>query len=269
MKMLNNRIAFIGTGFMASAMIGGLVRSGTFSPENIFAVNDAFPESAAEAAEKFGIVRGDASSLELADIVLFAVKPQSLPDVLEMYKERLSGDKLYLSIMAGISTSYLENALNGARVIRFMPNLALSVSCSATAYCLGSRADESDGALAEEIFSPMGIIRRVKEEEISAVTALSGSGPAYFYRLTEAMAKAAIDWGMEAAAAEELALHTLIGSAKLIAQTGESPSEMRRRVTSKGGTTAAALDAMTETGFDDSVASAFSAARIRSDELGK
>ena len=267
--MKNIKIAFIGTGFMGCAIIDGLVSSGTLDGGNIIAVNDAFPDIAAETAEKYGVVCGAGRDIAEADAVLFAVKPQVLPEALEMYGRYLTPEKLYLTIMAGISTSFLEEKLGGARVIRFMPNLALSIGYSATAYCLGKYASADDGKTAEELFAPMGIIKKVRESEISAVTALSGSGPAYFYRLTEAMASAGEKLGMDTDTARRLALQTLIGSAKLIEQNGLAPSEMRQRVTSKGGTTAAALDTMTAEGFDETVLRAMRAAYDRSEELGK
>ena len=267
--MLNLKIAFIGTGFMAGAMIDGIVSGKIVSPENVYAVNEAFPESAAETAQKYGIIHGCASDIAKCDVVVFGVKPQVFPEVLEMYAEYLTPDKLYLSIMAGISTARLEASLGGARVVRLMPNMPLSVGESATVYVLGKASGEKEAGITEAIFSTLGLIRRSEEEMISAVTALSGSGPAYFCRLTEAMADAAIAYGMDEKLACELAVQTLIGTAKTIAETHISPTELRTRVTSKKGTTEAALNAFTDGGLEALVASAFEAARLRSDELGK
>ncbi len=265
----DRKIAFIGTGFMASAMIDGIISGGVSSPDSIYAVNDAFPDIAAQCAERFGINTGCAADLAKCDTVVFGVKPQVFPEALEMYGEYLTPDKLYLSIMAGISTEKLESSLGGAGVVRLMPNMPLSVGKSATVYCLGSAADENDARFTEELFSPLGLIKKVDEDMISAVTALSGSGPAYFCRLTEAMTDAGVSMGLDRSLAEALAVQTLIGTAETIAKTGVSAAELRARITSKKGTTEAALNKMTEMNFDHTVSEAMTAAKKRSDELGK
>ena len=263
------KIAFIGSGFMAGAMMDGIVKGGVAKGEDIFAVNEAFPESAEEAAKKYGVIHAAPEDIKKCDVVVFGVKPQVFDEAVTMYGEYFTPDKLYLSIMAGISTARLESVLHGARVVRFMPNLALSVGKSATAYCLGSKSGEAEANIAETIFSPLGIVKRVDEDMIGTVTALSGSGPAYFCRLCEAMADSAVKLGMDPDTARELAVQTLLGTAKIIGDTGVSPDELRVRVTSKKGTTEAALNAMTETKFDESVDAAVRAAKQRSDELGK
>lgn len=266
---LEKKIAFIGTGFMASAMIDGIVSGGVCSPDNIYAVNDAFPEIAAETAKRFGINHGCAADVAKCDVVVFGVKPQIFPEALDMYGRYFTPDKLYLSIMAGISTHKLACSLGGARVVRLMPNMPLSVGKSATVYCLGESATEADAEVTETVFAPLGLISRVDEGLISAVTALSGSGPAYFCRLAEAMTEAGVGMGIERSLATALAVQTLIGTAETIAKTGISAPELRARITSKKGTTEAALAKMTETGFDECVAEAMEAAKKRSDELGK
>ena len=263
MDIKNKKIAFIGYGGMGGAMIEGLISSETVSGECIIVINDAAPERASAAAEKYGVLHGRGSDIAECEIVVFAVKPQVFPEALEMYGKYFASDKLYLSIMAGVSTESLEEALGGARVIRFMPNLALSVGESATVYA------EEDADIAETMFSPMGLIRRVDEDKISAVTALSGSGPAYFCALAEAMTEAAVDAGMDRAAAVSLAVQTMIGTAEILKREGTTPDELRRRVTSKKGTTEAALDAMAAAGFAGTVKAGFEAARLRSDELGR
>ena len=150
-----------------------------------------------------------------------------------------------------------------------MPNMAMSEFESATAFALGKTADDNDKVMAEKLFAPLGVVVQVDESQMSDVTALSGSGPAYFCRLCEAMAKAAIDNGFDPDSAEKLAVQTLIGTGKLLTELGVSPAELRSRITSKGGTTFAALCSMDETDFDGSVATAYGAAKRRSDELGK
>ncbi len=266
---INGKIAFIGVGFMAGAMIDGILGAKLIAPEDIYCVNDAFPDIAKSAAERHGISCGTAESLADCDTVVFGIKPQVLPEALEMYGEYLTSDKLYLSIMAGISTSRLEDSLGGARVVRFMPNMPLSVGRSATVYTLGRAAGESEAELAEAVFAPLGIIRRVDEDMISAYTALSGSGPAYICRMVESMAHAAVTLGIPEDAAEAFAVQTLIGTAQVIDQNGISPAELRARVTSKKGTTEAALDSLNASDFDATVEDCMKACLRRSDELAK
>lgn len=264
---INKKIAFIGVGFMAGAMIDGILSGGVAVKENIYAVNDAYPDLAAEAAEKYGINHGTASDIADCDVVVFGVKPQIFPAAVEMYGKYFTKEKTYVSIMAGITTETLEASVNGAAVVRCMPNMPLSVGESATVYTLGRGAGEDAAALTEAIFAPLGLIKRVDENMISAVTALSGSGPAYFCLLTEAMADAAVKYGMDETLARELALQTLIGTAEVIKKTGVAPDVLRARVTSKKGTTEAALNAMHESGFESAVEAGFEGARRRSDEL--
>ena len=267
MDKRGQKIAFIGTGAMARAMIGGIVGSGLRKPENIITVNPVDRQSAAEVSELFGVVAGEPRDVTSADTVVFAIKPQQFEEAADMYREYFTADKLYLSIMAGITTKRLEGSIPNAAVVRLMPNLALSAGKSATVYAPGARAGARDCELVEELFSVMGTVARVDESLISAVTALSGSGPAYFCLLTEQLAEAGRKAGLNEETAGTLALQTLLGTAALLSKTGESPEELRRRVTSKKGTTEAGVNAMLSSGFAQAVEDGFEAARIRSDEL--
>ena len=266
---INGKIAMIGVGFMAGSMVDGILRAGIASPENIYCINDAFPDIARAAAERHGITLGKASDIADCDTVVFGVKPQVYPEALEMYGKYFTSDKLYLSIMAGISVEKLESSLGGARVVRFMPNMPLSVCESATVYVLGNACTEAEAQLAEAVFAPLGIIKRIDEDMMSAYVALSGSSPAYICRMIEAMAKAAVDFGVPEDAAEEFAVQSLIGTAQVIKKTGISPAELRTRVTSKKGTTEAALNSLTESGFDETVKKCMIACMNRNDELAK
>lgn len=267
--MINKRIIFIGSGFMASAIVCGLYKNKTVDMKNVFILGSAHPEKAKALAEEYGANAARPEDIKDADIVIFAFKPQDLDNALSQYKKYFSEKQLFISILAGTKCDTLERVTQNARIIRTMPNLALSVGLAATGYCLGKNATEYDGAICEEIFAPLGVICRVDESEMSGVTAVSGSGPAYFYYLAEAMAAAAVKDGMDDKKAEMLAVQTLIGAAKLISDSGESPAEMRRRITSKGGTTEAAIRAMTEADFFSAVEKGYAACKKRSDEMGK
>ena len=262
-------LAVIGSGFMARSLVGGLVSTKTLSPENITVVNPVDADGRDKMASDFGCVAGEPSDISGKDVVLYAIKPQNFKDSPDMYKPYISEAACVMSIMAGVSTAALSDALGGRRVVRFMPNMAMSELESATAFALGETATDDDRRMAEKLFAPLGVVVETAESQMSDVTALSGSGPAYFCRLCEAMTKAAIDNGFDAEAAEKLAVQTLIGTGKLLCELGISPAELRSRITSKGGTTFAALCSMDDTDFDGSVAQAYSAAKKRSDELGK
>lgn len=254
---------------MARGAIRGLVESGTIAPEDILVVNEADPAGRDEVAALYGVTAARPADIPSADAVFFAVKPQTFDEVCSEYGGYFTPDKVYLTIMAGISTGRVCAGVGGGRVVRFMPNLALSVGLSATAFALGEGCGEDERTLARELFSPLGEVVEVEEREISAVTALSGSGPAYFCYLCEGMIAAAAADGMDEEKARALAVQTLVGTAKLLEDSGEAPSEMRRRITSKKGTTEAAIGAMTDAGFFAAINAGYTAARDRSDELGK
>lgn len=261
-------VAIIGSGFMARSFIGGLISTGTVSADGITVVNPVDPEGRDRLAKDFGCMAGEHSDLAGKTAVLYAIKPQSFNEAPSMYRDYIDKTSLVMSIMAGVSTTAVSDALGGRRVVRFMPNMAMSELEAATAYALGSTASEADARLAELLFEPLGLVVRVDEAQMSDVTALSGSGPAYFCRLCEALTSAAVEDGFEPKAAERLAVQSLIGTAALLKSTGISPAELRNRITSKGGTTFAALCAMDASDFDGAVAAAYKAAKKRSDELG-
>ena len=263
------KTAFIGSGFMARAMIAGLVRSGTVPPGNITVINPGNPVTAGEISDGFGVAQGKPEDAGEAHVVVFCMKPQNFREAMEQYGEFFREDQLFISVMAGVTTETIERSIPGARVVRAMPNLGISAGKSATGYALGRNASEDDERLAEKFFGSMGLTQRVDESLISAVTALSGSGPAYFYLLTEMMTEAAVRDGMDRSTAELLARQTFFGAAEIMERNGKSASEMIAHVASRGGTTEAGLNAMLEGGFGEAVEKGYLAAAKRSDELGK
>lgn len=204
-----------------------------------------------------------------AAVVVIAVKPQQADDVLPRLASVLRG-RLVVSIMAGMTTARIESALGGkARVVRAMPNLPVRVGAGVTAIAPGARASEGDLAEARRIFASVGDVLCVDEKDMDAVTALSGSGPAYYFHLTETLASAGEDLGLAPEVARRLAVGTAAGAGKLLAESGESPGTLRERVTSPGGTTAAALDVLRKEGVAEAYGRALRAARDRSRELSK
>jgi pyrroline-5-carboxylate reductase len=269
MSLKNKTIAFLGAGNMGEALIRGLLMAKTVEPSQIIAT-DVRPERLDELAKTFGIrIAGEnTKAVTDADIVLLAVKPQQMSAVLASLKSATSDLKLFISIAAGVTTARIESELGGkTRVVRVMPNTPALVGAGAAALAKGAFATDNDLTTAESILGAVGITVRVEEKFIDAVTALSGSGPAYIFFVTEAMIKAGVAQGLEEVLARKLAIQTVYGAAKLLVESGESPESLRRKVTSPGGTTEAAINVMNENKLMEIFAEAIQAAERRSREL--
>lgn len=262
------KYAFIGSGNMARAIIGGLVRAGTPGGD-IAVINPGNPKSTGEVRALYGAVPSGPEALEAADCIVLAVKPQTFPSALPLYAPHVSADALLVSIMAGVPIAALEAAFPGARVVRVMPNLNLSVGAGAAGIAGGTRAAEADLRTAEAMFAAGGAAVRVPEAQIDDVAALSGSGSAYLYYLMEALQAAAEEDGVAPEAALTLSRATLIGAARLLEETGASFAELRGRITSRKGTTEAAIRALDEHGFPAAVKAAYRANKARSRELAE
>jgi len=264
------KIAFIGGGNMAEAIIRGLLAAG-IAAELITVAEPVAPRRAL-LAEKYGIAAdGDNSAVAKdAGVVVLAVKPQVAAAVLAQLQETIGKDTLVISIMAGVSCAAIETPLKpGVRVVRVMPNTPALVMEGASALCSGSHAGEDDLALTETLFAQVGTTCRVDETLIDAVTGLSGSGPAYVLAFIEALADGGVKNGLARDASLKLAAQTLLGTARLFLETGEHPASLRDKVTSPGGTTIAGLHALEKGCFRGTVISAVDAAVARSKELGK
>lgn len=267
----NPTLGALGFGNMGAAIVEGVIRQGVLTAANI----RAFDVSAAclERATGLGVATcpGAAALVAQSDIVLIAVKPQQFDEVAPIIAQHRRPEALLVSIMAGLSTGYIAQACGGSdvKVARVMPNLPASVGAGAAGYALTASCHTDDAAMVQALFDACGRAARVPEESLDAVTALSGSGPAYFFALAEAMARAGEVLGLPAGEARTLAAQTLVGAGLLVQETGDNPADLRARVTSKGGTTAAALAAFEEAGFPDIVGRAMTAARDRARELGK
>ncbi|MFH1038390.1 MAG: pyrroline-5-carboxylate reductase [PVC group bacterium] len=264
------RIAFIGAGNMGEALIRGILAQGLFSPRNIMAA-DPDENRRGTVARDLGI-RVTGSNREaagFADIVLLAVKPQILDLVIEDISPVLTEKHLLISILAGVTTRRLEERLGGQiPVVRVMPNTPSLVGAGIAAICAGRYAGPGALDTAEEILKAAGTVIRLPEELIDAVTAVSGSGPAYIFLFTEALARAGRKLGLSREQADTLARKTVSGAGKLLEESGRSPEELRRNVTSPGGTTEAALQTFRRLGFDTVVEEAVAAACRRAKELG-
>lgn len=262
-------IGFIGAGNMATALINGLVAKG-WAPDQIRASDTDQGKLDALAAEGINVTMDNQAVVSGADVVILAVKPQVMADVLQPLAFTLTGhDCLLVSIAAGIAMdSLLAWTHPGQAVVRCMPNTPALVGKGASALYANEHVSERQREIAESILNAVGLACWLdKESDMDAVTALSGSGPAYFFLLMEAMLAAAVDLGLDPATAEQLCKQTALGAAELAMHSDVDVGELRRRVTSPGGTTEAALNQFASDDFNAMVARALAKAASRSREL--
>lgn len=268
-RIANATVAFVGGGNMAEALIKGIVVGGVLSPAQV-RVSDPDAERRELLEERYGVetFKDNREAVQGSDVCVLAVKPQIMADVTDGLSGALERETLVVSIAAGITTQVLAAGLAaGQRVVRAMPNTPALVGMGISAICKGEHADEKDMEFAELLLGSLGRIVRVDEKQMDAVTAVSGSGPAYLFLLMESMIAAGLEMGLSAENARELTCATAEGAARLMVESGEDASVLRERVTSKGGTTAAALNHMFANGFSEIVRDAMKAARDRSAEL--
>ncbi len=262
------RIAVIGCGNMGQALIRGLVERSVY-PQRI-TVFDIDPKKV-QAARKIAPVKAAKSNrqcVSLADVVILAVKPQILPDVAAEIGTGLGRDALVLSIAAGVTIGSIEGWLKvPAAIVRAMPNMPALSGAGMSAFALGRHATGKHRRIAESVLASFGEIVQVPEKALDLVTAVSGSGPAYFFLLAEKLIEAAYELGMKADVAKKLVYQTAFGSGKVMLETGEDPDVLIGRVASKGGTTEAALGVFRKLGFGKVVQDAVKAANRRSREL--
>jgi pyrroline-5-carboxylate reductase len=270
-KSARKRIAFVGGGNMANALLRGLIETGS-SPRDV-TVAEPIAAKRAQLKRGYRVATTDSNSdaVSRADIVILAVKPQIIDEVLASIREAVARRHLVVSIAAGVKLRRIESALgSGARVVRVMPNTPALVGRGATVMCAGSSARKADVSAARAIFTAVGTVEVVDDERLmDAVTALSGSGPAYVYRFAEALVDAGARCGLAKGLAEQLAYETIAGAAEMLIRTGESPRALREAVSSPGGTTLAGLAALDDGGVYAAVVAGVAAAKRRSEELGK
>jgi len=262
-------LTIIGGGNMGEAILAGLLRSGQWKPHQI-TVCDVRPEQRAFLKKRYrvGIASENSLAIRKASIILLAVKPQQMKALLQELKPFVTRKQLVLSIAAGISTQTIESLLiDGIPVVRIMPNTPALVSAGAAAISKGRVAKAIHERIALSIFSTIGIAVPVSENQMDAVTAISGSGPAYVFYLAEAMNQAALDLGLSPKIADVLVRQTIQGSGLLLLKSKESAIVLRQRVTSPGGTTEAAIRTLEETQVSRHFIQAIGRARERSKEL--
>jgi pyrroline-5-carboxylate reductase len=263
------KITFIGAGNMAEALVAGIIEKGVCAPQELI-VTDIAQERLKHFELMYGVGTSDNNAVAItdADVVMLAVKPQIFGSIWSDLVCLLKPGALVASIMAGVPSEKIAMG-EQIKVVRVMPNTPSLIGEGAAGIAAGAYASEEDLKLVEKMMRAVGATVIVKEEEINAVTALSGSGPAYVFYLLEAMLEAAAEMGLQQDVSRELALATVIGAARLMKETGEEAAELRRKVTSKGGTTEAALTMMESLHVKASIVKALQAAHARSIELAK
>lgn len=272
MNLSSHRIAFIGTGQMATALSAGFVRE-LLKPEQIVGY-DPYEHARQKFAEATGsgvTVSADLNSvLAGATVVVLAVKPQIIADVLKSISALMSMSPLVVSVAAGVTIQKLAAGLpSGTRIIRVMPNTPALIGKGASGLSGGSSATADDLAVVEGLLKTVGIVETVAEHLLDAVTGLSGSGPAYVFQLIEALSDGGVKMGLPRATATRLASQTVAGAAEMQLSTGQHPAALKDAVTSPGGTTIAGLHALESGGMRAALINAVEAATLRSKQLGQ
>jgi pyrroline-5-carboxylate reductase len=262
-------VAIIGAGVMGETLLSGLIRSGRRAEDLL--VGEKRRERAHELEERYGVeVVANLEAVRRADTLVLVVKPQDMGDVVEEIATAVRPGQLVVSLAAGITTTFIESRLpEGAAVVRVMPNTPALVDEGMAAISPGLHCDESHLVEAESLMASTGKVIRVPERQQDAVTAISGSGPGYIFFVVESMIEAGVHLGLPRSTAAELVVQTLVGSAKLLRDTGEHPVVLRERVTSPGGTTAAALRQLEDHKVRAAFLVAIEAARDRSRALAQ
>ena len=268
---LGKKIAFLGSGNMAEALVKGLLSAGTATADEIVCAEPrAERREELRARHGVAVTASNADAVRQAQLLVLSVKPQVMDALLDEIAEAVDRSKLVISIAAGVPIGAIARRLGaGARIVRTMPNTPALVGQGATALSRGAHATEEDLAQAVALFEAVGTAVVVDEHLLDAVTGLSGSGPAFVFLAIEALADGGVKMGLPRHVALALAAQTVVGAGKLVLETGEHPGKLKDQVTSPGGTTIAGVHALEAAGFRAALIAAVEAATRRSRELGE
>jgi len=267
MMVKHKRIGIIGAGNMGSALANGIRKVGVATADEII-VSDTDEAKLSKLAQSGVRTTNSNADLALAsDAIIIAVKPNDVEPMLSAISSELAG-KLVISIAAGLPTSRISAVAPQARVIRVMPNMPALVGAGAAGYCMGNGATEDDAVLVKQLLTAVGTCDRVEENDMDAVTGLSGSGPAFFYQAIAGMAEEGARQGLDADVALKLAAQTAIGAGKMVLETGKAPQDLTTMVASPGGTTIEGLKALAERKAKDAFSEAVKASTEKSRMLG-
>ena len=263
------KVGLIGCGRMGGALVKGAIQAGVVAAENVL-LHSKSQASAEALAEQCGAVVAESNSYVVreCDLVLLGCKPYQVVDVLTEIRAELPGKTAIVSVAAGITLAKMESSSpDGTRIIRAMPNTPSLIGLGAAGVAKGTHATDQEFASACELLASVGIVVETAENQLDAVTGVSGSGPAYVYTMIEELAAQGEKEGLSAGDSLKLATQTVIGAARMVEQSPTSPADLRNQVTSPGGTTLAGLKALTEHGFEASIAAGVHAATERSREI--
>lgn len=263
------KIGFIGAGNMATAIIKGLIAQNN-TAENLGVFDLSEEKCAAMREMGVSVYASSPEAVDNSDIIVLAVKPQNYLEVLEEIKPSVTEEKTFVSIAAGISIAYVQQALGcSCPVVRVMPNTPLLLKKGASALCPSENITAENKQVVYDMFAGSGVCEYITEEHMNEIIAVNGSSPAYIYLFAQAMADYAAEQGIDRAKAMNLICATLEGSAAMLRESGDTPEVLIQKVSSKGGTTIAALDKLREHGFTEAVHDAMDACTKRAEELGK
>jgi len=268
---MDGTLAIIGTGRIGEALLSGLLASSWVRPDQVICT-DVSPERCEEVATAHGVraTTDNRSTIQAADVVLIALKPQVLVQVIGAVGDAFDPAQTVISVAAGITTSTIQDTIEGeVPVVRVMTNTPVQVDEAMSVLSGGTHAKDRDLDVAEEILRHVGQVIRMDEVHLDAVTALSGSGPAYFFLLAEAMIDAGILLGLPRDVSTQLIVQTMVGSAKMLRDTGKHPVELREMVTSPGGTTISAIRTLESARVRAAFLDAIEAAKLRSEALAR
>ncbi|TYR80676.1 pyrroline-5-carboxylate reductase [Priestia megaterium] len=264
------KIAFLGAGSMAEAMISGMINANKLPAKNIIVTNRSNEKRLNELEAKYGItsVRRHELNTKEIDVFILAMKPKDAEQALSSLKPDIQKHQIVLSVLAGISTSYMESLLHDdQQVIRVMPNTSSMIQQSATAISPGQNTAMDTVLLTKDLLSAIGEVYLIDEKQMDIFTGIAGSGPAYFYFLMEHIEKAAKEEGLDPEVARQIGAQTIYGAARMMMEREETPTQLRKNVTSPNGTTAAGLDALAKYGGGEAMMAAIKGASKRSKEL--
>lgn len=266
------KLAIIGAGSMAEALISGLIESKLLDPCDIWVTNRSNTKRLNELEKKYNISTSHhlEQVLSNAEAILIAMKPKDAMPALASIKPYILDNGLILSVLAGVSMDSIEHLLGKkTAIIRAMPNTSAAIGKSATALALNPYVSDEQAALAEHIFQTVGITKVVQENELDAVTGLSGSGPAYVYYMVEAMEKSALELGLDKDMVKDFIVQTFLGAAEMLAKSTKTARQLRKEVTSPGGTTEAGIKILDEHGVSQAVEECIKEATAQSMRLGE
>lgn len=265
------KVAFIGAGSMAESIISGILQKGFLPPDQIHVTNRENKErlNRMENVHQVHCSQNKQDVMKGADIVVLSMKPKDITAALASIQSLVRSDQLIISVLAGVSTNYISDQLHSeAPVVRAMPNTSAAIGFSATAIAAGTSATDEHIEMTRTLFQTIGTTTLVNEDDLHAVTGISGSGPAYIYYFVEAMEDAATEAGLKQDVAKELIIQTLVGAAEMLKNSEDQPSALRKKITSPGGTTQAGLETLEKYKYQEALMECIKHAAERSIELG-